>query len=81
MKKRFKTAVLGGTFDSIHNGHQALFTKAFESSDNILIGVTTDDFVSRLVKNIDHNYVERVEKLRDHLDKSFDEKDLDSSTQ
>ena len=76
MKKRFKTAVLGGTFDIIHKGHQALFSKAFESADNILIGVTTDDFVVRLGKNIDHSFKERLEKLRDHLDQSFDEKDF-----
>ena len=76
LKKRFRTAVLGGTFDIIHKGHQAIFSNAFESANNILIGVTTDDFVVRLGKNIDHNFKQRVEKLRDHLDQSFDEKDF-----
>ena len=76
MKKRFKTAALGGTFDFIHKGHQVLFSKAFESAENILIGVTTDDFVVLLGKKIDHNFKDRVEKLRDHLDQSFDDRDF-----
>ncbi len=76
MKKRFKTAALGGTFDFIHKGHQVLFSKAFESAENILIGVTTDDFVVRLGKKIDHNFKDRVEKLRDHLDQIFGDRDF-----
>ncbi len=67
---------LGGTFDYIHKGHRALFLKAFESAENVLIGVTTDEFAARLKKKVDHDYKARVERLRDHLDKSFDERDF-----
>jgi pantetheine-phosphate adenylyltransferase len=68
--------VLGGTFDYIHEGHKALLSKAFESAENVLIGVTTDGFAKKLGKKVDHDYKARVERLRDYLEKSFDERDF-----
>jgi inosine/xanthosine triphosphatase len=37
-----KPAILGGTFDPLHDGHKALFEKAFEVSKVVLIGLTSD---------------------------------------
>lgn len=37
---------LGGTFNIIHDGHLALLRKAFESGDEIYIGLTTDEMAS-----------------------------------
>lgn len=76
MNSKYKTIALGGTFDYIHKGHKVLFTKAFDSAENILIGVTTDAFAFQLGKKVKHNYKSRVEHLRDYLDKIFDEKDF-----
>jgi len=76
LKSKYKTVACGGTFDYIHNGHKVLFTKAFNSAENILIGVTTDIFASKLGKNVENNFKTRVENLRDYLDKNFDEKDF-----
>ncbi len=37
---------LGGTFNSIHKGHEVLLRKAFQMGDLVLIGLTTDLFAT-----------------------------------
>jgi pantetheine-phosphate adenylyltransferase len=37
---------LGGTFDPVHDGHRALFARAFELGD-VTVGLTTDDLAPR----------------------------------
>jgi pantetheine-phosphate adenylyltransferase len=76
LSKKYRTIALGGTFDYIHKGHRKLFSKAFELGENVLIGVTTDEFVIELGKIVDNGFKIRVEHLRDYLDESFDEKDF-----
>lgn len=67
---RFKVVAVGGTFDEFHKGHRALLTKAFEVSEQVLIGLSTDDLVQRLMKP--HNvatYDVRLEELKGFLRK------------
>ncbi|MFB6353212.1 MAG: phosphopantetheine adenylyltransferase [Halobacteriales archaeon] len=37
---------LGGTFDPVHDGHRALFRRAFELGD-VTVGLTSDDLAAR----------------------------------
>jgi pantetheine-phosphate adenylyltransferase len=45
--------------------------KAFESSEYVVIGVSSDDFVKKLGKGIKQNFKTRVEKLKNFLNSSF----------
>lgn len=42
--KKYKKIAVGGTFDRFHEGHLKLLSKAFQLSETVLIGVTSDDF-------------------------------------
>jgi len=44
--RRFRLAVLGGTFDHLHVGHQALLATAFQVGEEVAVGITTDRFVA-----------------------------------
>ncbi len=74
MEKRraFRGVALGGTFDFIHEGHVALLSKAFEIGDQVIIGLSTDEFAKRRGKTTVHGYSERMEKLRRFLQRHYD---------
>jgi len=38
----YKHAIIGGTFDHFHIGHQAMLRRAFEVSEKVTIGITTE---------------------------------------
>jgi cytidyltransferase-like protein len=67
VEMKFKTVAVGGTFDYLHKGHRALLEKAFECGEKVIIGVTTDDFLSKLGKHVHNCYEERVKRLREYL--------------
>ena len=43
-KKKYSKVAVGGTFDKFHEGHRLLIEKAFQIGDNVLIGVTSNEF-------------------------------------
>src|SRR3989344_795747 len=70
MTKRYLHAGLGGTFDHLHRGHEAIIDKAFEISDKVSIGVSNDTML--LNKEFDRSletYQERLDGLKKYLHK------------
>jgi len=70
MKKYEKVAV-GGTFDKLHRGHKALLTKAFEIGEKAVIGLSSDEFSSKMGKpHKTATYPERLKELKAFLEKN-----------
>ena len=72
--RRRSLAVLGGTFDHLHRGHEALLATAFRIGDDVAIGMTTDRFLDRHRKpSADRleSYAVRARRLRRWLARSF----------
>ena len=71
---KFSLIAMGGTFDIIHRGHITLLTTAFEISDKVIIGLTSDEFVQKKEKNPIHKYDERLKNLTSIIFKKFPNK-------
>ncbi len=66
--KKFKKVAVGGTFDELHKGHKALLDKAFEIGDRVVIGLSSDTFVSKMGKpHQTASYIERLQELQAFL--------------
>ena len=48
--QRFRMVAVGGTFDEFHRGHRTLLMKAFEVSERVMIGLSTDELVRKMHK-------------------------------
>lgn len=68
----FELVAMGGTFDIIHKGHKKLLSKAFEISDMVIIGLTSDELAQRKGKKILNDYQQRSDALARTLDEDFE---------
>ena len=68
---KFSLIAMGGTFDIIHHGHITLLSTAFDISEKIIIGLTSDEFVQKKGKNPIHKYDERLKNLTSIIFKKF----------
>ncbi|MEM3381999.1 MAG: phosphopantetheine adenylyltransferase, partial [Candidatus Bathyarchaeia archaeon] len=63
-----RTVALGGTFDYLHKGHKSLIRKALQLGDRLIIGLSSDEYLSRWRKDHSVNgYEKRLEKLKSFL--------------
>ena len=68
---KFSLIAMGGTFDIVHRGHITLLSTAFEISDKVIIGLTSDEFVKQKGKKPIHKYDERLKNLTLAIFKNF----------
>ncbi len=59
----YKLLCVGGTFDVIHAGHEALLTQAFDAGEHVLVGVTTNAYVKAHKRRVTQAYTERKHAL------------------
>ena len=68
--KQFKKVAVGGTFDTLHRGHKALLERAFKVGEKVVIGLTSDEFVSKMGKpHKTAAYAQRCIELTSFLEK------------
>ncbi|MEO2220507.1 MAG: pantetheine-phosphate adenylyltransferase [Nitrosopumilus sp.] len=68
---KFSLIAMGGTFDIIHKGHLTLLAHAFEISDKVIIGLTSDEFAEKNGKNTIHKYDQRLKNLTSIIVEEF----------
>lgn len=68
---QYSLVAMGGTFDIIHRGHITLLSSAFEISDKVIIGLTSDELAKRKGKTVYNKYEKRLENLTETISKEF----------
>ncbi|ANK59147.1 glycerol-3-phosphate cytidylyltransferase [Loigolactobacillus backii] len=74
-----KTVITYGTFDLLHWGHVRLLERARALGDQLIVGLSTDEFNTIKHKEAYHSYAHRkyiLEAIR-YVDKVIPEKDWD----
>jgi len=68
---KFALVAMGGTFDIIHKGHLTLLSNAFELSDKVIIGLTSDELATKKGKIPINKYEKRYENLTQIISREF----------
>ena len=73
MTYKYKQGVLGGTFDHLHLGHKDLFDTAFDLSEKVTIGLTTEKiYRQKFLSHLIEPYAHREITLKNYLkEKNF----------
>ena len=62
-----KLSLVTGGFDPIHSGHISYFTRAKDFSDYLVVGINTNEWLTKKKGQYFQSWVERAEIIR-HLD-------------
>jgi len=68
---KFTLIATGGTFDIIHRGQLTLLSNAFDISDKVIIGLTSDELAEKKGKLLINKYEKRLENLTEVISKEF----------
>ena len=68
---KFSLVAMGGTFDIVHKGHLTLLSNAFNISNKVIIGLTSDELAEKKGKRPLHKYEQRLENLTNILLKKY----------
>ena len=68
---RFRKVATGWTFDHIHAGHRRLLEKSFAVGEEVIIGLTSDEFVERVGKKTEYDYARREVELRRFIEENY----------
>jgi len=69
--KQYANVAVGGTFDLIHKGHKILLAKALELGEQVIIGLTSDEFAASIGKELEYSYKERLSTLERYLAETY----------
>ena len=68
---KYSLTAMGGTFDIIHRGHLTLLSNAFDISNKVIIGLTSDELAAKKGKVTINKYDQRFENLTSVISKKF----------
>lgn len=60
---KYERLVCGGTFDLLHRGHESFLEQIFQLSDKVIIGLTSDSYVSNFKSQNFENFETRKKNL------------------
>lgn len=70
--KKFAKIALGGTFDRLHAGHRVLIETAVVNGDELVIGLTSDEYVSnKLLSELIEPFATRKKYLHNYINSLF----------
>jgi pantetheine-phosphate adenylyltransferase len=69
--RTYSRVATGGTFDRLHAGHRRLLERSFEVGDEVVIGLTSDEFARREGKRPKRSYRQRAAGLDAYLRRNF----------
>lgn len=70
-EKKYSKVATGGTFDGIHAGHRRLLERSFELGEDVVIGLTSDEFARKEGKVTRRPYPEREAELEAYIEGRF----------